>query len=585
MKRVLAIFGLMAALGSTFPYGMAQTVDQTATTTAVMSGHTHELRAVPAALVVAPTASNELVIRSFSASEHSGAITPNCDGRNPAQFRYCIVIGNECHHLPTHTQAFNNRRLNLDSDPSLLSVRASAPASVLKKLSKVTASLPQGTPLSTVIKAIDKDGSVVAEIPFNLFGSVKNTSFRSKGRSNRRKQSRSKSARPVSIFTTGTSAQRPSRSYTSPPGFNGDGCSGLDAVFPSYKAYLDCADAAVTQCTQRDASSRAFCIYERCRNTPDQFESFWRTLDGDTKSVGNSYYKNNFGSSTLGEDRFEVALHPCLYDGAGQFTTKFNSSAVVMGDVYPLTNSFLQVFHPAKTENENLSRGDARLSFNGQLLTRIVRDDFGATTVPFSYQQELFKSFPQTQSADDKVYWVNGTIPVYMYFRPQGVIGLELEVRVSPEARFLEVDFKSYADFGTSTDVGPARDGVRSITREGLLSLIQAEYRTSKYISLNATENEMLPSLAELSQLEFWPSRGKFGPICAQWFKSETTHPVVGFKCSTQVDFGTLQTRQGTVSTARDGRDRLIYYRDFSSGGDGGELKPYPWRNPVLDDQ
>ena len=542
------------------------------------------LRAIPSALVTSPTASNEFTIRSTEGGDAGDGTGVSYSGDSPEKLRFCITVEGECLELPTTQQRFNARRIAISPAERGEAVTVHVPRSLMNRLRKETAGLPQGTPARTSIRALTRSGEVVAELPFSLFGEVSRSALRLNSQKGSAKKSNKPGTKVVTIRAQSPSSQRPSRSFRDSGGVNGNGCSGLDAVFPSYAAYLDCADAAVTQCTQSDSADKAFCIVERCKNLPNEFEGFWRTLDGDSKFVSSSYYKTNFGSATSGEDRFEVALHPCLYDGAGQFTTKFNSSAVVMGDVYPLASSFLSLFHPAKTENRNLSRGDARLSFNGQTLTRILRDDFGATTVPFSYQQELFKSFPRSAEEDQKVYWVNGVIPVYMYFRPQGVIGLELQARVAPESRFLEVEFKSYSDFGTSAAVGPAREGVNGISYTGTLSLIQSEYRTSKYISLNAEENEMLPNVSELSQLEFWPARGGFGPICADWFKSKTKHKEYPNQCSTQVDFGPIKTRQGAVFTARDGRDRLVYYLDRSKGGDDGELTPYPWRNPILSD-
>jgi hypothetical protein len=530
----------------------------TATLAIGESSQSFRLQAVPAALVISANASDEFTVRKIS-NGAGAAPQGGYQGGEPEDFRYCLVAGDTCYEVPTSTQSFGGQRASVFHSNSERFVTVRVPKSVMKALAKATASLPQGVSLPTVVKVLSRSGDFITDLPFQLYGQIKNSAFRlrSPAKAARRKKAKTKTNLIVAK-DLGGSSQRPSRSYRSPSGFNGEGCGGLDAVFSSYKKYLDCADQAVTSCTQTNAFEKAFCIIQQCRNTPDQFEGFWRDVNGDSSSTGNQYYKNNFGSEAIASDEFDAVLHPCLYDGAGKFISKFNASAVVMGDVYPLVSGFLQVFHPAREENSNLSRGDARLGFNGQILTRIIRDDFGATTVPFTFQQELFKSFPQTTEGTDKVYWVNKVIPVYMYFRPQGVIGIELEARVSPESRFLEINFKSYNDFGTSADTGPA---------------------------LNADDKGMLPSLAELNQLEFWPARGGFGPICAQWFQSSTTHPIVARQCSTQVDFGTIATRAGTVSTSREGKDRIVYYRDYSQGGDDGTLVAFPWRNPVLSDE
>jgi len=374
---------------------------------------------------------------------------------------------------------------------------------------------------------------------------------------------------------------RPSRSYKTNGAIDAQVCGG-EGIFNSYDEYLDCSDLAIAECTTGDRFAKAFCIYQRCGNTPDNFEGLWRDLDSKNIGAGEQYYKSNFGSAASGYDSIAISLHPCLLDAAARFYTTSNANADVMGALFSLGTADLQLFHPAKSNNQNLSSGRVRLSYDGDFIVTINRDDFGATTVPFSFQKEIFKTFPKTPEDASRVYWVDKVIPVNMIFRPQGVIGVEIQARVSPESRVLEVNFAGYNDFGTSADAGAAREGVSNNSSVGILSLIQSEYRTNKYVSMNAEAESMLPSITELSQLEFWPIKGSFKPICAQWFKSQTTHPEYGYRCSTLVDFGPISERKGKVRTVRDGSDRLLYYDDPTDEQD--VLVPYPYRSPILDD-
>ncbi len=404
-----------------------------------------------------------------------------------------------------------------------------------------------------------------------------------KKQSKRSKKTVIKNTKKERAASVDNSNLRPSRNYKGGGSVGANVCGG-DGIFNSYAEYLDCSDLAIAECPKDDSDEQAFCIYNRCGNTPDNFDSLWRDLDDRSKGGGNSYFKNNFGSSASGNDRLSIALHPCLYDGAARFFTTSNASADVMGAVYSLGNADLKLFHPAKSNNDNLSSGRVRLGFDGDNIVTINRDDFGKTTVPFSYQREIFKSFPKSPEDASRVYWVDGVIPVNMIFRPQGVIGVEMEARVSPESRVLEVQFAAYNDFGTSADAGAARDGVGNNTSVGILSLIQSEYRTNKFISMNAEPEGMLPSLSELSQLEYWPTKGSFKPICAQWFKSATTHPEYGLRCSNLVDFGLISDRKGTIVTVDDGSDRILIYDDPEDEQEPDGLIPYPYRNPILDD-